>query len=77
VFAVALAIGANLYSGPRVNPNLTKTANHPVAEVSAAVNDLQTLEKNQDLYADFDMLDDLKTDTSQSTSSSNGSKAEL
>jgi hypothetical protein len=31
----------------------------PVAEVGSAVSDLQTLEKNHDLYADFELLDDL------------------
>jgi hypothetical protein len=34
----------------------------PVAEVEGpgtAMSDLQTLDKNQDLYADFDLLDDL------------------
>jgi hypothetical protein len=76
-FAVALAVGASLYGGPRVNSNLSTTANHPVAEVSAAVNDLQKLEKNQDLYSDFDLLDDLKTENSQSKGSPNGSNAEL
>jgi hypothetical protein len=76
-FAVALAIGASLYGGPTVSPNLTTTPKAPVAEVSAAVNDLQKLEKNEDLYSDFDLLDDLKTDNMQSTGSSNDSKAEL
>jgi hypothetical protein len=31
----------------------------PVAEVGSAESDLQTLEKNNDLYANFDLLDDL------------------
>ena len=31
----------------------------PVAEVGSAVSDLQTLDKNQELYADFELLDDL------------------
>ena len=31
----------------------------PVVEVGSAVDDLQTLDKNHDLYADFELLDDL------------------
>src|SRR5438309_2636077 len=31
----------------------------PVAEVGSAVSDLQTLEKNDDMYAKFELLDDL------------------
>ena len=31
----------------------------PVAEVGTAVSDLQTLEKNHDMYSDFELLDDL------------------
>jgi len=31
----------------------------PVAEVGSAVSDLQTLEKNNEMYADFELLDDL------------------
>ncbi len=31
----------------------------PVAEVGTAVSDLQTLEKNTDMYSDFELLDDL------------------
>jgi hypothetical protein len=31
----------------------------PIAEVGTAVGDLQALEKNHDLYSDFDLLDDL------------------
>jgi hypothetical protein len=30
-----------------------------ISEPGTAVSDLQTLEKNHDLYADFDLLDDL------------------
>jgi anti-sigma factor RsiW len=76
-FAVALAVGASFYGGPNVNPNVATSTKPAVTEVSAAVNDLQKLEKNQDLYSDFELLDDLKTDTSQSTGASKGTKAEL
>jgi hypothetical protein len=31
----------------------------PVAEVGSAMSDLQTLEKNNEMYADFELLDDL------------------
>ena len=31
----------------------------PTAEVGSAVGDLQTLDKNHDMYADFELLDDL------------------
>jgi hypothetical protein len=31
----------------------------PVADVGTAVSDLQTLEKNHDMYSDFELLDDL------------------
>jgi len=43
-------------SGERGN----HTASSPVAaEPGTAVGDLQALEKNQNLYSDFDVLDDL------------------
>jgi hypothetical protein len=35
------------------------TNSPPVAEVGTAVSDLQTLEKNHDMYSDFELLDDL------------------
>ncbi len=35
------------------------TPRPPVAEVGSAVSDLQTLEKNNEMYADFELLDDL------------------
>jgi anti-sigma factor RsiW len=68
----ALAVGASLYKSPVVN-SPTKIG---ATEASAAVNDLQKLEKNHDLYSDFDLLDDLKTDGSHS-GTSKGSSAEL
>jgi hypothetical protein len=77
VFAVALAVGASFYSGRAVNQNMATTTKPAVTEVSAAVNDLQKLDKNQDLYSDFELLDDLKTDSAQSVGASSGNKAEL
>ena len=48
-------------------------------QVSAAVNDLQKLDKNEDLFADFDMLDDLQIDGQQpkQTTTTSGSNTEL
>jgi anti-sigma factor RsiW len=39
--------------------NMVADSNQP-AEPGSAVSDLQALEKNHDLYADFDLLDDLQ-----------------
>jgi anti-sigma factor RsiW len=75
VLAFALAVAVGLQRGP--SDLNTNTSNNKVVGTSAAVNDLQKLEKNQDLYSDFDLLDDLKTDNSNSGSGNNGSKAEL
>ena len=53
---VILGVGIGLFftqsNGP-VSPR------PPVAEVGSAVSDLQTLEKNNEMYADFELLDDL------------------
>jgi hypothetical protein len=58
-FALILVVGVSLVrmnSGERGN----STASNPVAaEPGTAVGDLQALEKNQNLYSDFDVLDDL------------------
>lgn len=75
VAAVALAVGVGIYERP--SPN---TQNNNVAtQVSPAVNDLQKLDKDEDLYADFEMLDDLQTDNSQPAQSTtnSGAKSEL
>jgi len=54
-FTVIMGIGVGWF--------LTHDSRHPgqppVAEIGSAVSDLQTLEKNHDLYADFELLDDL------------------
>ncbi len=57
---VIMGVGMGLFfaRGSRVYP-----AKVPVADIGigpgTAVSDLQTLEKNQDMYADFELLDDL------------------
>jgi hypothetical protein len=52
---VILGVGVGLF--------LTHDDGHPtqppVVEVGSAVDDLQTLDKNHDMYADFELLDDL------------------
>jgi hypothetical protein len=42
-----------------INRGPDATANAEPPAVGSAVSDLQTLDKNHDLYADFDLLDDL------------------
>jgi predicted anti-sigma-YlaC factor YlaD len=58
-FALVMVVGVSLVrmnSGEKGN----NTASSPVAaEPGTAVGDLQALEKNQNLYSDFDVLDDL------------------
>ena len=56
-----LAAAATVILGVGVGVYLTRD-NGPspqVVEVGSAVDDLQTLDKNHDLYADFELLDDL------------------
>lgn len=67
---LALAVGVVMYERA---PNSGGANN---TQQISAVNDLQKLDKNEDLYADFDLLDDLQTDVQQpkqttTTSSSN------
>ena len=73
VLAVAVAVG--IYEGRSIG----MPPNSSTSQVSPAVNDLQKLDKNEDLYADFEMLDDLQTDNSQPATSTttSGSKTEL
>jgi hypothetical protein len=56
--ALAMVVGVTLIQrgglqppGPQVRPTL---------EPGTAVSDLQALDKNHDIYADFDLLDDLQ-----------------
>jgi len=55
---VLLGVGVGLYftrGSGTINPQPIVEAEGP----GSAVSDLQTLDKNHDLYADFDLLDDL------------------
>jgi len=53
---VIMGVGIGLFF---MNGNGPVPPRPPVAEVGSAVSDLQTLEKNNDMYADFELLDDL------------------
>lgn len=59
-----LAVGASLFrSAPRVNNRVAdgqKPAPTVVAEEQSAVDDLQHLEQDDELYANFDLLDELE-----------------
>ena len=58
-----LAAALTVIMGVGIGWFLTHDSGRPqqpaVAEVGSAVSDLQTLDKNHDLYADFELLDDL------------------
>jgi len=56
--AVMMVVGVTIYRdrGPRTSPGTTQTAVEP----GTAVGDLQALDRNHDLYSDFDVLDDLQ-----------------
>ena len=59
---VLLGVGVGLFftrSTGIINRAPDATANAEPPAVGSAVSDLQTLDKNHDLYADFDLLDDL------------------
>ena len=57
-FAVLIAVGVTLFpKGETVQP-ITQTT--VAAEPGSAVGDLQALDKNHELYSDFDVLDDLQ-----------------
>ena len=57
--AAALTVITGIGIGLFLTHDKGRPAPPPVAEVGSAVGDLQTLETNHDLYADFDLLDDL------------------
>jgi hypothetical protein len=64
-FALLMVVSVTLVrmnSGKNGNPNSTSPAAafQTQAEPGTAVGDLQALEKNQNLYSDFDVLDDLE-----------------
>ena len=62
-FALIMVVGVSLVrmnSGERGNNAASAAVGQQVqAEPGTAVGDLQALEKNQNLYSDFDVLDDL------------------
>jgi hypothetical protein len=60
IFAAALLVGNKSYiSQPETIATKPPSLSLPV-EPGTAVGDLQALDRNDDLYADFDMLDDLQ-----------------
>lgn len=54
---VLLAVGVTLL---RTNRGVSDNQSTVVAQPGTAVGDLQALDKNHDLYADFDLLDELE-----------------
>jgi len=60
---VLMGIGVGLFfthrSGMYAPPQEEAAMNNEVAEPGTAVGDLQALEKNHELYSDFELLDDL------------------
>jgi predicted anti-sigma-YlaC factor YlaD len=57
-----VAGGINLYNGRSKGTQQAGMIDHspPAITPGTAVGDLQTLDKNEDLYANFDLLDDLQ-----------------
>ncbi|MGH9580149.1 MAG: hypothetical protein ACRD2R_04075 [Terriglobales bacterium] len=69
-FAVLLAAGLWMFQGgqplEQAPGSARRTPAAPVvAQMGSAVSDLQNLERNQELYADFDLLDDLVEEGSE------------
>jgi anti-sigma factor RsiW len=64
-FALIMVVGVSLVrmnsggSGKNAIPSLAAGGSQAPAEPGTAVGDLQALEKNQNLYSDFDVLDDV------------------
>jgi len=56
---VIFGLGIGLYFTPAQRMHRVDTAAAVTAPTGSAVDDLQTLDKNHDLYADFELLDDL------------------
>jgi predicted anti-sigma-YlaC factor YlaD len=54
--ALVMVVGITLFQNDAGKPPIGP----PVAEIGTAVGDLQALDKNQDLYSNFDVLDDLE-----------------
>lgn len=59
---MAIGIGMFVTEGGRVRPNndVVATNDTSVQAEGSAVNDLQSLEMNHDVYSDYDLLDDLQ-----------------
>ena len=53
--AAVMAVGISIY---KQDNGITETQQITVVQPGSAVSDLQKLEKNQELYASFDLLDD-------------------
>jgi len=58
-FALMMVVGVSLVRMNSGERGSTTTSSVVAAEPGTAVGDLQALEKNQNLYSDFDVLDDL------------------
>jgi hypothetical protein len=58
--AAIMVIGISLFHGDGIVRNPVTSATNVQVQPGTAVGDLQALDKNHDLYADFDMLDDLE-----------------
>ena len=67
VFAVSLGIGNKSYFVQTETIATKPPALLIPVQPGTAVGDLQALEKNDDLYADFDMLDDLQVQDDDAT----------
>jgi predicted anti-sigma-YlaC factor YlaD len=59
VMAAALTVLLGVGVGLFVTRGRISDPGTPVAEVGTAVSDLQTLDKNHEMYSDFELLDDL------------------
>src|SRR5215472_12195712 len=59
VLAAALTVMLGVGVGVFLTHDNGHTSQSQQVEVGSAVDDLQTLDKNHDLYADFELLDDL------------------
>ena len=68
LMAIAVAVGVDQLTQPK------KFVAPPMANTNApsAVRDLQDLDRNQDLYSDLDVLDDLTTDANKAPSAGSG-----
>jgi hypothetical protein len=56
---ILLAVGVTLFHGDFRQQQVANNDQQVMVQPGTAVGDLQTLDKNHDLYSDFDVLDDL------------------